>query len=147
MNDQISKLEKIRDLIQQAIINFPQLHREDILFGEWNLKDLIAHLNNWMEHDIDCLNAVKENRIPLWEPNTDEFNERGTQARKNLSWNNLCAEFTNLSNQLIGIYKEYPSNLLSINIWPDHPYETPLTFISSNINHWTLELNNIKSKL
>jgi len=147
MNDQIKQLENLRDSILQAISNFPNTKREEILFGDWNLKDVIAHLNNWMVHDIDCLNAVKENRIPPWEPSTDEFNKRGTQARKSLSWDRLCEEFTKLSSHLIKTYKEYPPNLLSAKIWPDHPYETPFTFTKSNIDHWTLELKIIQSKL
>ena len=146
MNDHIKQLEKIRDSLLQAISGFPESKRNEFLFDKWNLKDVIAHLNNWMVHDINCLNAVKENRIPRWEPSTDEFNMRGTLERKSLSWDQLCQEFTKLSSYLIKIYKEYPPNLLSAKIWPDHSYETPFTFTKSNIDHWQLELENILSK-
>lgn len=146
MVNKIKKFKRIRDLVWQEIYGFPETKRAKLLFGEWTIKDVIAHLNNWMVHDIDCLTALKEGKIPLWEPNVDDFNKKGVLARRSFSWNQLCEEFTSLSDHLLNIYQKYPTGLYSSKIWPDKE-ETPEKFLEEDIDHWTLELKNIKSKL
>jgi hypothetical protein len=143
---EIVEIEKIRDSLLQTFSDFPVNSRDQILFGEWTIKDVIAHINNWMIHDIDCLTALIENKIPFWEPNIDEFNKKGTKLRKQYSWSQLIAEFRKLCDHLLEIYRNYPNNLLSSRIWPDID-ETPETFIQEHIDHWQLELKNIQSKL
>ncbi len=144
--DKITQLRLTRDCLREEFLKFPEKSRDEILFGEWNIKDIIAHLNNWMVHDIDCLTSVIEKKIPRWEPDIDEFNKKGTELRKYYSWQELLSEFNGLSDRLLETYKKFPPELLSVRIWPSID-ETPEKFILEELEHWNHELIYIKSKL
>jgi hypothetical protein len=145
------KIEKFKDVTQQIttlIRNCSQSQRDSVLFDKWRLKDLVAHLSNWMAHDIECLTALKENREPYWEPDVDEFNAKGIEARKELDWNVVYEEFINLIQRLINTYETMPAGLWEKPIWTKYKDQTPCKFLEDNISHWQNEhLEDIKQKL
>ncbi len=147
MMQPIEEFNSVSQKITQILENFPSESRTKILFDKWSLKDVIAHLNNWMVHDIDCLTALKENREPYWEPDVDEFNRKGTEERKGIVWGSLLTEFLTLKNTLLNIYKTLPNDLWDKPIWKDK-HENARLFLEEDINHWKGEhLGVLKKKL
>ncbi len=134
----LDEFKKISDEFGTLTQKFPAEKREEIVFDKWSLKNVISHLNHWMIHDIDCLNALLDNKVPYWEPNVEEFNQKGVILRSNNSWNQVYLEFVDLKQRLIDLYSNYPEYLRNDRIWPDKS-ETPTRFLEENIKHWRNE--------
>jgi len=148
MKNKIEKFKRIRQSVKDLIDQFPENHRLDVLFDQWNLKDIVAHLNNWMVHDIDCLTALKEGREPYWEPDVDEFNRKGIEERKSIIWEKIYKEFIDLGDNLINIYETLPDNLWGKSIWQKYKNQTAHRFLDDDISHWESEhLGDLREKL
>lgn len=135
MKDKINELIDIKTQLVETIGHFSSQRREEKLFDKWSLKDVLAHLNIWMIHDIDCLKALREGKEPYWEPDIDEFNTRGVDERKNKNWNEVFKEFEDLSHQLIEVYKTLPNELWNKPIWKGRK-QTAKRFLYDDIGHW-----------
>lgn len=131
----LDEFKKISDELENLIQKFPSDRREEIVFDKWSLKNVVSHLNHWMKHDIDCLNALLNEQVPYWEPNVEEFNRKGVCLRSNNSWNQVYLEFIELKQRLLDLYSNYPEYLRNNKIWPDKN-ETPAKFLEEDINHW-----------
>ncbi len=144
----IQKFKKITEQVASLIEQFPKDQRTTLLFDKWSLKDIIAHLNNWMVHDIECLTALKNNKEPYWEPDVDEFNAKGIEIRKNWEWDKIYNEFTSLKEHLLNVYETFPNDLWEKPIWKKYQNQTPHRFLDDDISHWANEhLGDIKEKL
>ncbi len=147
MKRQLNKFKTVKQSVIEAVNMFPSERHNDVLFDKWNLKDVLAHLNHWMIHDIDCLTALKENREPFWELNVDEFNKRGIEERKDKPWDEIYQEFILLGDQLITLYETLPSELWDVPIWKERKL-TAKGFLEDDIAHWEGEhLGDLKEKL
>lgn len=147
MNKKIEKFNSVRDEFISLADRFPEEKRLDILFSDWSLKDVVSHLSNWMVHDIDCLTALKEGREPYWEPEIEEFNKKGIEARKGKNWEEIYKEFIDLGNELSSLYKTLPDNLWGKPIWKGRN-ETAMKFLEEDIDHLQNEhLPELKEKL
>lgn len=131
----IEEAEKARRKVKDLIDRFPLEKREDTLFDKWSLKDVVTHLNTWMVHDIDCLESLKRRVEPYWEPDVDEFNERGVGLRRSKSWAEVYFEFTSLIKKLESLYRELPEELFEVNIWKNHD-EMVVKFLEGEVKHW-----------
>lgn len=142
-----AKLDRLFYLYQtlsHTISSFPEEKRQLKLFDKWSPQDVVAHINNWILHDINCLEDMRMGIEPYWEPNVDSFNQMGVLKRKDLSWNVLQQEFITLGQRLIDIYTELPGDMWNILIWPDKD-ETPKTFLLEDIQHWELHLIDLQT--
>ena len=147
MNKRVEKFEGIRNEVTSVINRFPKEERLDVLFGDWSLKDIVAHLNNWMIHDINCLKALKEGKEPYWEPEVNEFNRIGIEARKAMGWEEVYKEFVDLGEELLKLYSTLSDNLWNKPIWKGKS-ETAERFLEEDISHWEGEhLGDLKGKL
>ncbi len=138
MQDKIDQFNKLREKIIYFAGIYPIDKRKVAIFDKWSLKDVLAHLSNWVVHDIDCLEALKEGREPYWEPDVDEFNARGIEERKDKSWNEVFDEFSNLSKKLVEIYETLPNDLWERDIWKGRG-QTAKRFLHEDIEHWRNE--------
>lgn len=130
-----------RDLVM-VVEKFPKNRREEILFGDWSLKDILAHLNNWILHDISCLEKLKQGKEPFWEPSVESFNNRAIQRRKNNAWDEIYDEFISLGDELIEKYQKLPVNLRKTKIWDNKDF-TPEKSLEVDIGHWKNHLQEI----
>ncbi|MEK7524988.1 MAG: hypothetical protein AAB548_01290 [Patescibacteria group bacterium] len=134
-SDLIEKTENVRNRVRDLVDHFPPEKREEILYDRWSLKDVVAHLNTWMIHDVGCLESLMKGIEPYWEPDVDEFNERGVSARRDKSWEDVYVEFVLLMEKLNRIYRQLPEDLFEMKIWKDHD-ETAVKFLEGEITHW-----------
>lgn len=131
----LNKFKKISGELDSLIQKFSQERREEILFDKWSLKNVVSHLNHWMLHDIDCLENIIQGTEPFWEPDVEIFNQRGVEARKNKSWDEIYSEFVNLKNRVIDLYTKLPTGLYDKKFWNGKD-ETPTEFLKEDITHW-----------
>lgn len=117
---------------------FPRKKRKEVLFDRWSLKDVVAHLNHWAEHDLACLKALKKDKEPFWAPDVDEYNNKGVQARKEKNWKDIYGEFNLLLGKVINEYETLPKDLWNRRFWKNREF-TPLKFLKIDVDHYKNE--------
>jgi hypothetical protein len=138
----IEELETTRKKIVELLEVFPVEKRDEILFDKWSLKDVVAHLSNWIIHDLECIAALVSGTEPHWEPSMDEFNHRGVRERRLQTWKVVVDEYKSLNNELIEKYKTLPDDLWDIPIWKGYGL-TCRKFVTKDIEHNTEHLNEL----
>jgi hypothetical protein len=121
--------------LENLIQKFPSERREEIIFDKWSLKNVVSHLNHWMIHDIDCLENLIQGKEPFWEPDVEEFNQSGVEARRNKSWDEIYSEFIDLRKKTIDLYTKLPTVLQNKKFW-NNKNETPTEFLKEDNAHW-----------
>lgn len=134
----LQEFKKLYKETKEIIDAFPLEKREKILFGRWSLKDIVAHLNHWAEHDLMCFKALKEGKEPYWMPDVDDYNAEGVEIRKNKSWKDVYNEFNSLLGQVINEYETLPNDLWKKKFWKNRKF-TPLKFLKVDIDHYKSE--------
>lgn len=132
---EIDRLTNVHSRVKKLIEQYTPERREIVIFDKWSIKDVVAHLNHWMVHDIDCLDHLMKGKEPYWHTNNDEFNRKGIIFRKNKSWAEIYNEFNLLLEKLASAYRNLPADLQNKPIWKGYN-STPLKFISDDIRHW-----------
>ena len=135
---EIDKLQEIHNKVKSLIDQYSPEKRELLIFDKWSLKDVVAHLSAWMEDDLKALDNLMEGKKSYWEPDVEEFNERGVESRKRKLWEEIYFEFTSLIDKLIDLYRNLPVELQNKKVWQDRE-ETAMKFLEEDINHWEEE--------
>lgn len=143
LNEYKSLIKETRNLLT----SYPENKRDQILFGEWNLKDVIAHLNHWAQHDLNCFEPFKRDKIPYWVPDVDEYNAEGVRIRKGKSFEDLILEFDDLLSKVLTEFDSLQDNDWNKKFWPDRKF-TPKVFMDIDIDHYKNEhIPELKAKL
>jgi hypothetical protein len=134
----VHELQKIRtDLIALAYQIPPEM-REALIFDEWTVKDILAHISGWDSYTIGALAAFFEGETPDWGGEVDEFNRQSVEERKNLSWEEVLAEFEETGHRVIKSYSQVPESVWNQPMWPDQD-TTPHKSIQDDIYHYGVE--------
>jgi hypothetical protein len=94
------------------VIEFSEYYRnENILetsFENWNARDVIGHLNSWLKHNADKLEAAKS-KHSFGEVNAKEYNKEAYEKNKTKSLNDIVYNakvmFANYEN-ILALYDE-----------------------------------------
>lgn len=134
MDQPAAEFAGVRAELLAALGRFPAKNRNDILFGEWSLKDVTAHLAGWDRYFTDileCLGAAEG--APYW-GNIKRFNEASVEKRRHSSWKVVYDEFTAASEDFIDRYGQLSAALSNSRFWSGRPY-TPAKILRVNIHH------------
>ena len=64
MNKLISDLKNARQELISIIDKVPENRRNTKFLGTWSLKNIVAHLTGWSEHQIDTLKSHSKWEVP-----------------------------------------------------------------------------------
>jgi len=135
MDLQVKQFVNARKEFIGALDRFPEDKRDDVLFGKWTLKDVVAHFTGW---DIFCVGTLK--LLEKGEPasywgDVDKFNEEVVEKSKESNWNKIYKQFMKTGEQFIREYSNIPVQLQNKLIWPSKSY-TPAKLLRINIHHY-----------
>jgi hypothetical protein len=126
---------------------FPRRVESAVLFGDWNLKDVVAHLTGWDRYFIDILDALQAGEEPPYWGNMTKFNEASVQKRRESSWEVVNDEFVATGEEFIHRYNQLPAEYREVSFWKGRSY-TPVRMLEINIHHYgKSHLPQIKKKL
>jgi hypothetical protein len=131
----IAEFSRAKQDFIEALDKFPKEKREEILFGEWSLKDLLAHLSGWMIAAAENVRCLKEGKIPPWVVSIDDFNKKNVAERKNWDWRKVYKELVETSRKFIEEYVSLPKESWQKKYWPDKSL-TPQRILEIEIRHW-----------
>lgn len=138
VNKLISDLEKAREDLISVIDKVPANKHTTKFLGAWSLKDIVAHLIGWSEHQINTLRFFSMGKVPSRPGNSKNFNDEIIKAKENRPWEQIYSEFIKSSSKLIEEYKNLPQHLWNKQIWLGKQM-TPEEYIKLEINHYSKE--------
>ncbi|OGC52141.1 hypothetical protein A2982_01480 [candidate division WWE3 bacterium RIFCSPLOWO2_01_FULL_39_13] len=117
MNKLVDDLTQARKSIIDAVSKLTSNKQNVQLAGDWNLKDLIAHLTGWADYQIEIIKAIRSNSTPPEPGRIDDFNQKSTAARKKTSWKKVYDEWLKASQELIEEYDSLRDALWGKPLW------------------------------
>ena len=135
MNKSIRDFELIRETFIKALEKFPADKVDEKLFGEWNLKDVVAHFVGWDKEFTMTLHAFQKNEKHEYWGKIYELNEKVVTESKKSSWQKVFNEFKKSGKEFIESYTDFPEDLLNTKVWKDKIY-TPIRILEINIHHY-----------
>ncbi len=131
----VNQFTQVRKDFLEALKQFPKDKVEEILFGEWSLKDVLSHFAGWDKFFTEILRLLKEGQdIPHW-GNINKFNEKSVGRRKDWSWDEVYDEFVSAGEQFIKEYSDLPEELANSLFWGGKGY-TPIKILKVNVHHY-----------
>lgn len=147
MDKPISRFVEVRNQLLEALRRFPARSRNEILFAEWTLKDVVAHLAGWDQYFtaiLECLETGE--KAPFW-GNMTEFNKASVGKRKSAPWKAVYDEFVAAGEEFMRRYGELSEETANTRFWKGRPY-TPAMIIEINVHHYAKShLPEIEKKL
>ncbi len=142
VNEEIYQLGYVMQRYFVIINSFPIEKREIPLFGEWSLKDLLAHFSGWNNLTIqDIEKAIAGEEIERWissDEEINEFNDQQVKLRRDLTWNEVYNEFRQSCIDLIELYKSLNEQDLKIQFGPENRYSA-VTTLQNDISHFNVD--------
>lgn len=135
MDKLIQNFKAVRTEFIETLEIFPIDKVDEKLFGEWNLKDVVAHFIGWDKEFTKILQDFLRGEKHEYWGKICEFNERVVFAAKNKSWQEILNEFKSSGSEFIESYSGYSKELLSTKIWRDKTY-TPTKILEINTHHY-----------
>ena len=141
----IGELESVVGVITDAIGSFPAPLREQKLFGEFTLKDILGHFSAW-----NWLTAINLMELKLgwheykWvgDDELDEFNAVQVRRREDKPWKEVSQEFVQSTEDVVDVYKRLTPEQYTGSYWPEPGY-TVLHAIQADRDHFVEHLSDI----
>lgn len=131
----VKELTTVRNKLLQSIKKFPQDKRNHIFYGDWTIKEVIAHISAWDIYFAQLIKShIKGNPIDYW-GNINDFNKREVNHRIDMSLIQTINEFEKVSQEFINAFKKIPNDLINQKIWPNRNY-TPQSILKIQIHHY-----------
>lgn len=135
MKNLIEDFKKARLAFIRALDNFPKDKRDKTLFGEWNLKDLVAHISGWNIAGTNAVRNLKAGEIPPQVESVSQFNKSNVKKRKKWSWEKTYKELVRVSQEFAEEYESLPTELWEKRYWPKKSF-TPLKIFKIELKHF-----------
>lgn len=117
MTNQINQLHEICNNLISEVDKFPKDKREDKVFDEWSLKDVVSHINGWNLMRIQELKDFLSNTPIQKISDFNALNLIFLAERKNFSWEELYKEFCTSLQDLVISFKNLPPDSWDKPIW------------------------------
>jgi hypothetical protein len=115
---------ELRDYISNKIIYFCEYYKnENILetsFSNWNVRDVIGHINSWIKFSMNNLEAIKLNQ-PLengGRVNVEMFNKNNYEKYKNKTLENVINESKMILEKYGNIFNSFNEEEIFSNVSP-----------------------------
>lgn len=133
----VDKFVEARKNFIETIDKFPPDKRDEVLFGDWNLKDMLAHFSAWDQYFSQALSLHKAGKpVDHWQ-DVDEFNRLEINKRKSWPWEDIYQEFIRSGHDFIAEYRDVDESTLNKAFWESLSYTyTPLVALKDNIYNY-----------
>lgn len=134
----LDHFKKIREEFIKVVDSFPKEKREDVLFDEWNLKQVLIHISRWDTILADNVKLLKEGKEPPFYGGVNDFNDKSMKMGKDWIWDKAYKEFIEAGQRAISEYESLNNELWETKFWKDKS-ATPLKFLGIETKHYEHE--------
>lgn len=143
------KIEKLRQLhlrMRNLVERFPLEERNRVLFGEWSVKDILAHATAWNDLNSEHLECLKSNKDFEWVTDVDQFNAKEVARKRDLNWNEVCQSFVRSGEKLADLFWSLSGNDWNKKCGPNNKFD-PKKFLEGVISHYQEHIDELASLL
>src|SRR5688572_20812494 len=94
----LNENERARAELLAAVDGLSEEERSEVWFGEWSVRDILAHIYSWQDgfaHALERIAAGERPEIPDFDPRAengeDQFNALVVERNRHLDWADLLA--------------------------------------------------------
>ncbi len=132
----VSNFKNAREKLMKTVNKFPKHRREEKLFDDWSLKDILIHLTGWAAHQTETLKTFKQGRTKTAPSNLKaSINEVLVSNHQTTGFETVHLNFVSQTDELITEYESLPKSSWNKKIWADKD-TTPKDYIQIEINHY-----------
>jgi hypothetical protein len=135
LDERISEFRRVRAILLDVLDQYPDDRVDEVLFDEWSLKSVVAHLSGWDRYFTDILRDLESGRKALYWGSIQEFNEGSVAHRIDLNWSDVYKEFIEAGEAFIESYRQASPSLVEEKFWANRSY-TPAEILEVNIHHY-----------
>lgn len=144
MQQLVNRFARVRRSLLRALKGFPADRVEVALFGEWNLKCVLAHLAAWDSYFTEILGLLGAGEeVPYW-GSIRKFNEASVKKREGWTWDEVHDEFVRAGEEFIEQYGSVGEGLWSKRFWKRRSY-TPTKVVEINTHHYESHSEEIRN--
>ncbi len=138
MDNNILALQKYHQEFIELVNRFPVQERLSVLFDQWSLKDILAHIIGWNMCLKENLDFIQQDKEPPFYGKVNDYNAQSVENRKNDSWEKVFKDCDQSGLQLVEAYKNLPEKYWQQKFWPEKS-ATPEKFLKIVTNHYANE--------
>jgi len=150
MKDLITEFQKASKLFVDTINKFPIEKRETILFDQWSLKDILAHILGWHKLFLINLSNLTNDNAPVDWGKIDEFNRKNVSRNQSSSFSSIFQDLKKTDQELIKQLESLTLQNWQKKFWPNRTY-TPQKILEIEIKHYLHthipQINNFKLEI
>ncbi|MDO8609118.1 MAG: hypothetical protein Q7R95_01090 [bacterium] len=138
MKKEILAFKKVRNELV-VLVGLVSLDKREVkLFGDWSLKDLLAHFIGWSDYQIEVLNEFAQHKQSKIISDVQKYNEKSVITKKEWHWDKTYTEFLKSTEKLISTYMSLPDNYWDKPIWKNKKV-TPQKLLEIETKHYVGE--------
>lgn len=138
MTSLLEDFKKVREEFIGVVNKFPKDKQEEILFDQWNLKQVLIHMARWDNCLSDNVEYLKKGEEPPFYGKEDNFNAASQLLCKDWNWDKTYQEFLKGGERLIKTYESLAENLWTQKFWKTKN-STPEKFLQIVTHHYSYE--------
>jgi uncharacterized damage-inducible protein DinB len=150
MEQWLNRYTEVRQELIDLIKRFPENRVEEVLFGAWSLRQILAHLIGWDVYFTDLLKLLAAGQEPPYWGSIQEFNQLAIAQREDRTWQEVYDEFIQAGEAFIDTYSDVEDDVKDLRFWENRSY-TPVKILKVNLHHYEKshlpEIKKIESSL
>ena len=143
MRELVNRFAQVRADLLGTVKGFSPDRVGETMFGEWDLKRVLAHMAGWDSYFTEIVRLLKAGEEPSYWGSIDEFNQASVQKRESDTWDKVNEEFVRAGAEFIVEYGNLEDGLWNQRFW-EEGNPTPAWIAEINIEHYTEHLEEIR---
>lgn len=132
MKKLISDFQNLSKAFLESINQFPDNQKENLLFDQWSLKDITAHIVGWHKLFLMNLKNLSTGKTPQDWKKIDDFNQKNVAAHQSSSFRLMYQELLDVDKRLVNQLKRLSPSEWDKKFWSDRNQTLPKNTYSSN---------------
>lgn len=139
--EQVKEFKDLHNAFMKLVNQVPTEQRETVLFDQWSLKDILAHIGAWNLWSVQHVGHVIKKENVYWE-GVEEFNQRVVAESKDWKFEEVIKDLNSSVTKLVDTYKRLPEKIWDTSITftnvstEENKNYTPRYFLVEDIGHY-----------
>ncbi len=146
MKELVKRFVQVRSDFLETLKMFPADRTEEVVFGAWNLKQVLAHLVGWDSYFTEIVQKLRIGEKSNYWGDIDKFNEAAVKQRAEMTWDEVYEEWKRASEEFIKEYGDLDEGLWNARFWKqENP--TPAWVLKITSEHYEEHVEKITQKI
>jgi hypothetical protein len=149
----VGRFAQVRSELLKTVSGFPEGKAEEGVCGDWNLKDVLAHIAGWDTYFAIIVRRLKMGEDvpywgdnPHWGENMEKRNEALVKEREGKTWDEVRDEFMKAGEEFLKEYGNLEERFWNQRFWGQRN-ATPIWVLKHDVEHYEEHREEIEKKL